>query len=268
MNNQSVERVKATELPSWLLSRGITSVTTDEIAALIHVPKNQVPQRMAPLKKRHEIVLLTSGLWVPVPPEYMTWGAPPAIEFIEAMMQHMGTGYYVGWLSAAELLGASHHAPQTFQVAVTRAIRPSQIGRSRLHFYQRDHVRLIGTVNFETKSGFVPVSSRETTMLDATNDLGLVGGIDHAVNLVTELCEAPLDPTALAALAAHYPISAVRRLGFILEHFTDSGDAGRLKQISDSRKASVSLLDPQSANTGAIDANWCLKINREVNPDV
>ena len=62
MNRQPIEHVKATELPTWLLSQGIASVTTDDIATIINVPKNQVPQCMAPLKNRHEIVLLASGL--------------------------------------------------------------------------------------------------------------------------------------------------------------------------------------------------------------
>ncbi len=31
------------------------------------------------------------GLWVPVPPEYRLWGAPPAIDFIAALMDHATT---------------------------------------------------------------------------------------------------------------------------------------------------------------------------------
>ena len=268
MNSVFAERIKATELPAWLLSRGITSVTTDEIAALINVPVNQVPQRMASLKKRNEIVLLSSGLWAPIPPEYMTWGAPPAIEFIDSMMRHMGADYYIGWLSAAELLGASHHAPQVFQVAVNRSIRTRIIGRSKLLFYHRDHVHLVDTIKIETKSGFVTASSRETTMLDIVSDIGLAGGVDNVANLITELCETPPDIMVLTALAEYYPASAIRRLGFILERFTDCEDIERLRFISDNRKASDSFLDPQSKNTGAVDANWRLKINREVDPDV
>ena len=183
-NNTHVERVRAPELSLWLLSRGISSVTTDEIAKLLAIPSNQVPQRLASPKRRGEMVLLANGLWVPVPPEHIAWGAPPAMDIIDALMRHMNAEYYVGWLSAAALHGASHHAPQTFQVAVSHAVRARMIGRSSLRFYHRGHVSLVGRVNTEARSGTVAASGRETTMLDIASDIALVGGIDNAANLV------------------------------------------------------------------------------------
>ena len=215
------------------------------------------------------MVLLANGLWAPVPPEYMTWGAPPAIDIIDALARFMNVDYYVGWLSAAALHGASHHAPQVFQVAVSRAIRPKTIGRSKLQFYHRSHISFAVTVNAETRNGAVPISSVETTMLDIAGDVGIVGGIDNMANLIMELCEAAApDFDVLAALSGHYPSSAIRRLGFIMEHFAGISAPEQLKSASDNRKTSPSLLDPLSANTGSIDKRWQLKINREVCPDV
>ena len=268
-NRSPLERIKPAELSRWLLSRGISSITTDDIAALLGIPKNQVSPRLAAPKKRGEIVLLANRLWAPVPPEYMIWGAPPALDFIDDLMRHLNVDYYVGWLSAAELLGASHHAPQVFQVAVSHVRRARIIGRSRLQFYQRDHIHLAARIKIESKSANVPVSSRETTLLDIASDIGFVGGIDNAANLIMELCETTVpDPKTLASLAAHYPSSAIRRLGYIMDHFTDVSAPAQLKAISDNRNTSISLLDPQSANTGKIDKIWQLKINREVNPDL
>ena len=269
-NNQNhIDRVKATELAAWLLSRGISSITTDEIASLLVVPNNQVPQRLAPLKKRSEIVQLTNGLWAPVPPEYLTWGAPPAIDVIDALMRYIRVDYYVGWLSAAELHGASHHAPQVFQVAVSRATRPKRIGRSDFYFFYRDHIHLATTVNMESKNGTVPVSSRETTMLDTVSDIGCVGGIDNAANIIIELCEASApDFVAINKLSDIYPMSAIRRLGFLMENFTDISELEQLRMISENSNTAISLLDPQSDNTGSIDKHWRLKINKEVSPDI
>jgi len=214
-------------------------------------------------------VLLANGLWAPVPPEYMTWGAPPAIEFIDALMSHVHSKYYIGWLSAAALHGASHQASQVFQVATSQAIREKTIGRSRLRFYQREHIDHIETIKIETKSGTVSLSSRETTLLDIANDIKMVGGIDNAANLVIELCETSAPDThTLAVLSEQYPLSAIRRLGYLLENFTDVPDLECLKLICAEQKTSVSLLDPQSPNTGVIDRSWHLKINREVNPDI
>jgi predicted transcriptional regulator of viral defense system len=267
--NPQNERVRATELALWLLSRGISSITTDEIAVLLAIPINQVPQRLAALKRRGEIVLLANGVWAPVPPEYAAWGAPPAIDIIDAIMKHFDVKYYVGWLSAAALHGASHQAPQVFQVATSRAIREKMIGRSKLRFYHRTHISSITTVDVESRSGSIPISSKETTMLDIVNDIGIVGGIDNAANLIIELCETyQPDIDALLALSTHYPTSAIRRLGFLMERFTDIIVLDQLKSISDKRKTPMSMLDPQSANIGWVDKYWKLKINREVYPDV
>ena len=263
------ERVKASELSLWLMSRGISSITTGEIAALIGVPKNQVSQRLASPKKRNEIVLLANGLWAPVPPEYLTWGAPPAIDIIDALMRHLDADYYVGWLTAAALHGASHHAPQVFQVAASRAIRTKRIGRSRIRFYHRNPIHHAAIVQIQSRSGPVSLSSREMTMLDIADGITIVGGIDHAANLIVELCEsATPDMSALSALSIHYPSSVVRRLGYLLERYAGISALEQLKAISDGRETTVSLLDPQFINAGAIDPYWRLKINREVQPDV
>jgi predicted transcriptional regulator of viral defense system len=261
--------IKASESVNWLLARGISSITTDELAALLGIPKNHVPQRMVALKRRREIVSPAQGLWVPVPPEYMTWGAPPAIDVIDSLMRHLKTDYYIGWLSAAELHGASHHAPQVFQVATSRSVRARTVGRSRFQFFLREHIKQVSVIQTETKSGMVPVSSMETTLLDVTKDVGNVGGIDNAANLVIELCEASApDMDAIVTLSLYYPVTAARRLGFLLENFTEISGLHKLKDACAKRNITSSLLDPHAEPIGVVDAGWNIKINREVSPDV
>ena len=86
--------------------------------------------------------------------------------------------------------GASHHAPQVFQVATSRSIKVKRIGRPILHFYHRDNILLADIVKKESRTGIVLVSSIETTILDTASDIGYVGCIDNAANLIIELCEA------------------------------------------------------------------------------
>jgi predicted transcriptional regulator of viral defense system len=261
--------IKASDSVKWLLSRGISSATTNEFSALLGIPPNQVPQRLAALKRRGEIVSPARGLWAPVAPEYLSWGAPPAIDIIDALMRHLNTAYYIGWLSAAELLGASHHAPQVFQVAASKAIRPRTVGRSQFRFYHREHIGCVSLMYFDAKSGMVPVSSRETTLLDIAGDIGIAGGIDNAANLIIELCEAAApDIDELVALSIHYPAVALRRLGFLMERYTEISTLDKLKTTCAERNAAVSLLDPQAENSGIVNAQWKIKINREVSPDV
>jgi len=263
------KKIKASDTVNWLLSHGVSSITTDELAALLGIPKNQVPQRMAALKRRKEIISPAQGLWIPVPPEYMTWGAPQAIDMINAMMKHLNAVYYVGWLSAAALLGASHHAPQVFQVATSRAIKARTVGRSRIKFYNRERVNQVPLIQVATKNGEVSVSSRETTLLDVSNDIWNVGGIDHAANLIIELCEtAEPDMDVLVALSELYPVTAGRRLGFLMANYTESRGLDKLELACAKRDMALSLLSPQAGYNGAVDARWNIRINQEVSPDV
>jgi predicted transcriptional regulator of viral defense system len=265
----NTERIKASESASWLLAHGISSITVDDLAYILSIPRNQVPQRMAALKRRKAIITPAQGLWIPVPPEYASWGAPPAIDIIDALMRHLSTDYYVGWLSAAELHGVSHHAPQVFQVATSRAIRTRTAGRSCFQFFHREHIKQVSFIQVETKNGMVPVSCRETTLLDVANDVVIVGGIDNAANLIIELCDASApDMGILVELSMHYPVTAARRLGFLIESYTNISELEKLKAVCTKRNTAPSLLDPQSKPNGAMNAEWNIKVNREVTPDV
>jgi len=265
----NTESLKASDIPKWLLARGISSVSTDDLADLLGIPKNHVPQRMASLRRKNEIISPAHGLWIPIPPEYMTWGAPPAIDIIDILMRHLNVEYYIGWLSAAAIHGASHHAPQVFQAAVSRSIRQKNIGRSKLQFFYREHIKKISLIKIDSKNGTVPVSSRESTLLDIANDIKIVGGINNAANLVIELCEAEKpDIAAVIKVADQYPVTAVRRLGFLMETFTSIPGLSKLEKHCERRKTAISILDPQAQSTGTINTKWNIKINREVSPDV
>lgn len=261
--------VKATDLPDWLLSRGISAVTTDEAARLLGVPTNQVRQRMSPLMKRSELIAPARGLWVPVSPEYREWGAPEAITYIDDLMAYLGAEYYVGWMSAAALLGASHHASQVFQVASSKTIANRVIGRSDLMFYRRGNVATLPTFRFKTKSGFAKVSTRAATMLSVTSDMELAAGPNNAANIIIELSETDEHYLPLIAdCAPQFPISALRRLGWMLENFTEGQDLSELLEISQTSETKLSKLSMYDTYSGHIDKKWSLDINTRIEPDV
>jgi len=269
LNENQGNRVRATALTTWLLSRGISSVTTDEVAKVLGVPASHVSARLAPLRERGEIVSPANGLWIPVSPEYATWGSPPAIEIIDSLMSHFKADYYVGWLSAAALHGAAHHAPQIFQVAVSSAIRERRVGRSRICFYRRSHVASVQTDQHMTRSGTAVISSRETTLLDLANDPVLSGGLDNVANILIEFSEnLPLDIGLLHDAATIFPAAAIRRLGWLIEHFVDGTDASPLNDILAARTSAPSFLSPSSRERGLLDRRWNLYINAEVEPDL
>ena len=261
--------VAARHLPDWLLSHGIAAVTTDEAAKLIGVPKGQVRQRMAAVRARGRMVSPSRGLWVPVPPDRMEWGAPEPAAYLDALMAHLGTGYYVGWLSAAALHGASHQAPQVVQVAAGRHVADRAVGRSRLHFLTRGSVGLIPTARVASLSGMLTASTPGATMLDVAEDIGEAGGVDNAATVIAELAweNAGYLADVLTAAPAHSN-AAVRRVGWFLDEVAGESGLEPLERLAAGTAANPSLLSPYDGRTSDVSARWMINVNRKVEPDL
>jgi predicted transcriptional regulator of viral defense system len=243
-------------------------LTNTDLAELLGVPVDQVRRRLHAPASRGEWVMPVRGLWVPVPPEFRLWGGPPGIELIDAMMGHLGVGYYVGWLTAAGLHGAAHQAPQVFQVGVDRQVRDRTVGRTRFVFAQRDVVT-VPTVAHPTRSGSARVSTPAATALDVAADITRAGGVDNAATVILELAEVDtFDIAEVVGLAPLFPAAAGRRVGWILERSTGRDDLDLLQAVVLGMAGSPSRLDPAGAASGEVDPRWRLYLNRELEPDV
>ncbi len=259
---------KASDLADWALSRGVSSMTTEEIAQLLGVPQDQVRKRLHAPAKRGHWVTAAAGLWIAVPPEYRLWGAPEGIEIIDPLMNHLGIQYYVGWLSAAAIHGASHHAPQQFQVAVAQTVRDRKIGRTRFHFASRSRVPLIPVIEKQTRSGTARIASIEATALDLCDAPRIAGGIDAAATILIELAEQPkLSLQKVLDLSPHFPAAAARRLGWLLTRFTDRDDLDDLRAWAADTGHAPSKLDASEPAQGPIDKAWSLIINTDIEPE-
>lgn len=260
---------KASGLSSWMLSHGVMAMSTEEIASLLDIPPAQVRVRLASQRRSGAIVSPSRGLWVPVPPERVAWGAPEPGAYIDDMMAHLECGYYVGWLSAASLHGAQHQAVQEFQVATSKNVADRQVGRSRLRFLARSRVGVVPDARMEVSSSLARVSTVGVTMLDVAEDLDVSGGLDNAATVIAELAweaEGFLRDVLVAAPA--YSAAAVRRLGWILENIAGVDGLEGLERFAASRKKSPSYLSPVSQKVGRLDSRWNLIVNKEVDPDV
>ena len=258
--------VSARTLADWALSRGYGSLTTREAADLLKVPIEQVRVRLHAPLKRGEWVSPARGLWVPVPPQYRAWGAPPALEFIDAMMAHLGATYYVGWLSAAAIFGASHHAAQVTQIAASKTVVARQVGRSRLEFFHRSNVAMIPTTPWRTSSGDVPVSTPEATCLDMAADPRIAGGIDNVANVIVGLADEDLiNPDKIADLVPLFPVAACRRVGWILQTQTQLPNLEKLHTLL--RTDEPSVLSPGQPRLGRIDRIWNVQLNIDLEVD-
>lgn len=227
-----------------------------------------MPQRLAALRKRASIFSPARGLWAPVPPEYRTWGAPDPMLYIDDMMNHLDVGYLVGWLTAAARHGASHQAPQVFQVATSRSLRGRDFGRSRLQFFSRSYVADARCSARELSRTGVRVATPCMTMLMLVADPGISGGMSNVATAVVELAdENPGYAAEVTAAAGLFADSAPRRLGHILDVFGEGAPDG-LREYCAGLTTSESYLSPMAAKEGKLDRTWNIVVNEEVDPDL
>jgi predicted transcriptional regulator of viral defense system len=170
------------------------------------------------LQRRGHLASVRRGFYVVVPPQYLSWGAPPPSWYIDDMMRHEGRPYYVGLLKAAELHGASHQAVMEFQVVTDKRMPELHVGRSRIAFCYRKRMAAVaaGMVDRKTDTGRMKISSVELTALDLLRYPRAAGGVDHIATVLSDL-SGKIEPEKLGSLSASFERPVVQRLGHLLE---------------------------------------------------
>lgn len=253
------------DLPDHLLSEGTSWFTAPEAAEAAGVPLDHVYPGLKRLMDRGQIFSPARGFYVPIPPEFRTWGAVPATHFVDAMMRHLDRRYCVGLLSAAELHGAAHQRPQVFQVMVERPLSARRNGRTRLSFHVRSRLAEVPTQRLTTPTGHLVVSTPEATVLDLGSRPADASGLDNVATVLVELAEeGTLKIGALVAATGSSTVSALRRVGWMLDRFTDL-DVSELRELTTT--TAPTMLDPHGRRRGPIDTGWGLIVNAYVEPE-
>lgn len=228
------------------------------------------------LQRQKKLLRLRRGFYVIVPPQFLSWGAPPPSWYIDALLQHESCPYYVGLLKAAELHGASHQAAQEFQVVVNKRLPRIQVGRSSISFLYRKDIEnvLSGMVDYTTDTGSMKVSSVELTALDLLRYPHASGGLDNVVTALSDLAR-KIHPEALARLSKEFEKSVVQRLGHLLDR-SGYSDSTRLMQRELVKKELPSWveLDPEEVSDPQLvpvpidrDKRWNVVIRRRPEVD-
>lgn len=209
-------------LPDYLAhlqAGGRVSFTRNEALEALRLSDATFLKSTARLQRKHMVISPRQGFYVAVPPQFLSWGAPPPSWYIDALMQHEGRPYYVGLLKAAELHGATHHAIQEFQVVTDRQLPRIRAGRSYLTFYFRKSIEpvLIAIERRKTDTGSMAVSSVELTCLDLVRYSHATGGLDAMATVLSDLGE-KVNGEKLAVIAPHFERATIQRLGYLLDH--------------------------------------------------
>lgn len=259
------------QLADWLLARGQHLVTTDQVAELVGVDVGTVPVSLQRAREARKMVSVTKGAWVPVPPEYRKAGAPPAIEYIDPMMRHLGHPYYVGFLSAARLYGASHQAPMALQVATPALLRNRRIGSSRIEFIRRTATADRPTQQHNVPTGRVTVATPAVVVYDLVESPQQGAGLGNVSTVIGDLLDNEMvDEQALVDLAAAYPMRVVQRVGYLIEYMADEiGSPVEFDRLAELVRANGwTPLDSHRNADGERDQRWRVVVNTEIEHDL
>ncbi|MDE0268159.1 MAG: hypothetical protein OXI96_03865 [Acidimicrobiaceae bacterium] len=217
-----------------------------------------------------QLISVTKGGWVPVPAEYRSVGAPPPSHFIHQLMKHLAHPYYVGFLSAAAIHGASHQAPMVFQVVTPARLRKRRIRRARLQFIQRTATARRPCRIHKVPTGRIRVSTPEVTVFDLVEAPQDGAGLSNVATVVGEiLINGHLDTAALATVAEMYPAAVAQRVGYIVDFMADEVgvgfDTGPLQDLTVGSRYRNLL---HSGGVGHHNPRWHVIVNTEIEHDL
>lgn len=205
------------------------------------------------------------GLFVIVPLEYKSAGAPPPSWFIDALMGFHAAPYYVCLLSAAALHGAAAQQPQEFQVMTNRQLRPATAGRGRIRFLMKKNLEKTPTEPVKTETGSMRVSTPEATAVDLVRYVEYAGGWSNVAEVLGDLAEKLESNRLMEVARANDDFAAAQRLGFLLEKAGAVDKMAPLLQWVEGEKPRAVPLRPDRSYAGAPrDARWRLFLNEEI----
>ena len=254
------------DLPEALIARGRYSVSLREIRELTGLSDAAIASGLQRLRRQHRVFSPSRGLYGVVPPEFRSWGVTPADWFIDDLMNYLRRRYYVALLSAAAHYGASHQAPQVFQVMAEGRVLDRAIGRVRLRFYANEHTADTPTEIVTVHTGAIVVSSREATVVDLVREPRASSGISNVATILTEIGE--LDGSVLATLAARHSRTLARRTGWMVQHYGACDDLAPLRLAARLDLGGPALLSASGPRRGRVDLTWGIRENISVEPDL
>jgi len=260
------------------LSRGRSYFSKEEALKALGFTAEAFTAAATRLIKKQKLVSPWRGFYLLLRPEDRVAGAPDPVRWIDPLMEHLNLDYRISLLRAAAFHGASHQAAMVFQVVVPKQLRDFDIGRHSIQFIYQAPKAFAQTnrpqwlQQLKSETGFAKVAGVELTLLDSVRYFHKAGGINGVAQIVHDL-GSKADPRTLAKASISYENSAVRRLGFLFDHFSQARQSMVLVPFA--RKAkSTKPLDPsikplleEMTDLSHKDKKWMLTINEAVEID-
>lgn len=254
-----------------LRSNGRYAFSLQEVRKQFDQSDQAIKKALQRLKKKKEIALIRNEFYVVITPEYRIKGILPPSLFISELMKFLEKDYYIGLLNAASYYGAAHQQPQSFSVITMKpSLRNIYNDNLKINFYIKKDWSKEDIIRKKNDTGYINVSSPELTALDLVCYFDQAGGLNRVATVLEELCES-IDATKLLEISKRYsPITAIQRLGFLLEEILDRRDLSNpIKEYLKTINFFPVLLRPQKEKMEMITGNdWKVVQNIEIETDL
>ncbi len=263
--NQHQEPDSLAKFVDELQAGGRYTATRNEAIDALGITDAALTKAVQRLVAKKRLAVPRRGFFVIVPIEYRQAGAPPPDWYIGNLMAFSERPYYVGMLSAASLHGAAHQQPQEFQVVTAGQLRPVEVGRGRIRFFQKREVVSTPVVSVKTETGLMHVSTPEATALDLLRYPDATGQLGQVATVLAELAE-KMDPVrTLEAAKLDGSLPNAQRLGYLLD-LVGAGAVSRelANWIAERSHRYVALRPDRPSEAAAKDRRWRLLVNEKV----
>ncbi|NQV16519.1 hypothetical protein HQ531_13740 [bacterium] len=196
-----------------LNNQGIWSFTYDDAQKNVN---RDLPGAIQRMRKAGRIIDPARGFYAIIPEEISLTERMPADRFINDLMIHHKSSYYVGLLTAAAYYGSSHQSPQVFQVITDPYRRAISVRGGRVKFFNKKNILATPVRQRNTPTGIMNISTPEATLFDLIKFSRLIGGMDHVANVISEMMEHIKIPE-LKEAASTFPFPVLQRAGHVFE---------------------------------------------------
>ena len=253
--------MKPLEFIKSLNNKGIWSFTSQVAQKQLG---NSTLSALRKLRKEGRLISPGRGFYAIIPEEYSISGRIPMDRYIDNLMRYYKAPYYIGLLSAAAYYGSSHQSPQILQVITNPSRRPIRKGRNKIVFYRKKNVRRSEKVLRNTPTGYINLSTVETTFFDLIMYYRRVGGLERVYQVASEMTGL-FTAGGLLKSAKNFPLPVVQRGGFILERLGFSQGLKRLNLFIIKEKALTTNRNPSNTVVNKFFNNpWRLVINDDI----
>lgn len=261
--------LSVSEYIDGLQGRARYTFSLEEVREATRIQSDALTKALQRLTRVRRLCQIRRAFYVIVPIEYSSTGVLPPDWFIDDFMRYIKLPYYVGLLSAASFHGAGHQQSQEFQIVVPCHERSINRKNLKFSFFRYSNMAKVPTAKIKTFTGYVPVSTPESTALDLCRFAGSIGGLSVTLAILTELAK-NMSPEALITSAKiEAELSQVQRLGWLLE---ESGNAKLVAPLADwlsFKQPSKAPLDASKPCKGfKKDSRWQVIVNTKPESDI